>query len=155
MKKLILMLLPLLLSAGCIRQDDLRIHDIKDVSVSIGTAPSVNAVVVVENTLRREIRISDALFRVTDREGNEIGTLTVAGELRIPGKSITGLAVPLRVRLTNPMFGLGLLGNIEKSAQQLMVNGSARIKAGMFKKKLKVENMPLSEFLSIFTGGKE
>ncbi len=148
MKKLILLLFPLLMLAGCINEDDLKFHRVENLSVST----VVNAVIVVENSSGRNITVSDAMFRVFDRENNEIGILTVADELHLPKKSTTSLAVPIRIRLTNPLVGLGLLSNIEENARNMTVTGNFRVKAGMLKKNFKVNDMPLSEFLSIFEG---
>ncbi len=150
MRKLILLLLPMLALAGCIREDDLRFHRVENVSVSIGSTTTVNAIVVVENTSRRNVTLSDAELRVTDMDGNEIGIVTIAGELRIPKRSITDVAVPIRIRLSNPMLGIGLLSDIDRSAAKMKVNGSVRVKAGAMKKNIEVKNMSLSEFLSIF-----
>lgn len=152
MKKIVLLLLPLFLLAGCISEDDLRFHHVKDLSVSIGTTTVVNAVLVVENSSGRNVTVSDTLFHVFDHEGSEIATLTVTDELLLPRRSITSLTVPVRIRFVNPLLGLGVLSDIERSAEKMTVTGSFRVKAGALKKNFKVENVPLSEFLSIFEG---
>jgi hypothetical protein len=152
MKKLILLLLPVLVLAGCVSEDDLIFHRVEDLSVSLGSTTVVNAVIMVENTSRQNVRVNDAVFSIFDSGKNEIGTLTVADELLLPKKSVTSLRVPLRIRLTDPIAGLGLLSNIEENAGRMTVTGNVRVKAGMLKKKFKVKNVPLSEFLSIFEG---
>ncbi len=154
MKRLILLLLPLFMLASCIKEDDIKFHKLEDMSVSVGPTTVINAVVSVENSSRRNVRVSDAAFRVTDRENNEIGTVTVPGQLRIPKRSTTSIAVPIRIRLSNPLLGLGLLSDMEKNAKRLYVTGDVVVRAGLLKKKIKIKDMPLSEFMSIFTGEK-
>jgi predicted RecA/RadA family phage recombinase len=152
MRKPVIFLLSLLVLTGCIKAEDLQFRQVEDLSVSIGSTTAVNAVVVMDNNSGSNVRISDAMFHVTDMEGNEIGTVTVAGELLLPKRSTTSVAVPLRIRLSNPLAGLEMMSNIEENAKKMRVNGSAKVKAGILKKKFKVEDVPLSEIISIFTG---
>lgn len=153
MKKLIpLLIIAAALMTGCMREDAVKFHEIENISISVGSTVAVNTVLLVENTSGRKITLSDAVFHVSDAAGNEIGTVMVADELVLPKKSTVSLHVPVRIKLSNPFVGLSLVKNLSSEAPRLLVNGSAKIKAGGLRKKYKVENMPLSKFISIFEG---
>lgn len=152
MKKLIFAAAAVLVISlsGCIRQDAVKFHGVEDVSLSIGSTIGINARLSLENTSCRTIKVSDALFHITDINGNEIGTLFINETLVLPKKGVWSVDVPLKLRLANPLMGMALLRNIESEASRLSVTGSAVFKAGGAKKKYTVENMPISRFIYIF-----
>lgn len=137
---------------GCVKQDSVRILGLEDVSISLGSTTAVNAVVSVENSSGKKIKVSDALFHITDPLGNEIATLTLANDITLPRKSTSSVEVPVRLKLANPLGGIALLRNFEENAARMLVTGSAKLKAGGLGKKYEVNKMPLSAFIPIFGG---
>ena len=151
MKKLLLAVAaPLMLLASCIKEDSVKFHGIEDIQISVGSIVAINAVVSVENSSCSKIRLSDAMFYLTDPSGNEIAVLTVPEELVLPKKSTTSVTIPFRIKLTNPLAALSLIKDIERQAPRILVTGSTKLKAGALKKKYEVNKLPLSGFISIF-----
>lgn len=137
---------------GCMRKDAVIFRGVSDVDISLQGSPRMAAVLEVENTSNKNITLRDAAFRVTAKDGTLIGKVMVENDLFIPKRSVTSLYVPLKISIDNPLRALALLGDLEKSAPSLFVTGSVTVKAGCVRKKIEVNETPLSEVVKYFKG---
>ncbi len=136
--------------AGCVRQDAVKVREVESISLSVRDGVKVNAILRIENSAGRNIRISDVRFDVNDLRGNNIGELVVDEELVIPKKSVTSIFVPVNVHLKDTFGGLMMLRDIANITDRLLVSGSAQMKMGAVKKKITFTNVLLSDILAIF-----
>lgn len=136
--------------AGCVRRDAVKIREVESISLSMRDGVKINAILRVENSAGRNIRISDVHFDVNDLRGNNIGELVIDEELFVPKKSVTSIFVPVNVYLKDAFGGLMLLRDIANVTDKLLVTGSAQMKMGAVKKKITFNNVPLSDILAIF-----
>lgn len=142
----------LVLSTGCIRKDAVKILGISDVNVSLKGTPSVDFVLNAENTSGRNITISNAVLELSDAGENRIARIMAGSDIFIPKRSITEIAVPLRISIDNALAGLALLGNLEQNLKTLYVSGCVTVKAGCLRKNVKIERMLVSDFINRFGG---
>lgn len=137
---------------GCIREDAVVFRGVSDVDFSLKGSPRISAVLEAENKSNRNISLRDAAFSVTTPEGSTIGKVMLEDELFIPKRSVTSLYVSLKVSIDNPFKVLALLGDLENDSPTLFVNGSVTVKAGCIKKKIRVKEMPLRDFITRIQG---
>lgn len=136
--------------AGCVRQDAVKVKEVENISVSVRDGVKLNAILRVENSAGRNIKISDVRFDVNDLRGKNIGELVIDEELFIPKKSEISILVPVNVYLKDAFGGLRMLRDIAGIKDKLLVTGSAQMKMGVVKKKITFTNVLLSDILAIF-----
>lgn len=142
MKKILLIILAAAVS-GCSLRDKIRVTESPNIHVE--SVSHVVMTVGVENSSRRDIRITEGRFRLHTPNG-DIATALLQGEVVIPRRSNGTVALPLRVKFNNP---LAILGNV-LSNSELLISGEAVARMGAVRKKIRVENTPVSEFLDKF-----
>lgn len=145
-------LISLVISTGCIRPDAVKVLGISDVNVSLKGTPAVNFVLNAENTSGRNITLSNATLEISDVDNGRIARIIVGSNILLPKRSITNVNVPLRLSIDNPLAGMALLGNLEKSIKSLYVSGSVTVKAGCLRKNITIDRMLLTDFINRFGG---
>lgn len=141
---LLLLLMTALAASGCIRQDDISFHGVRDVDVRVQSSPRIRAVLDIENVSRHNITVSDAVCMITDADGNAIGKAMIEETLTLPKRSRIDLSVPVRITIENPLKGFAILADPDGNADYLRVSASATLKAGCLKKKIRIEDIPLA-----------
>lgn len=136
MRKFLIVAAVLLASCGGNLRDKIVVHPSADVRVE-----SLSKVVVectVENSTCHKIRLSAGRFRLHTRLG-DIATVLLNEEVTVPRRATTDLEIPLRIRFNDPLAALAL-------PEGAMISGEARVRMGPVRKKIRVENEPVSEF---------
>lgn len=145
-----------LAATGCVRRDDVSVVSVRVADFTIGTSPSVVLAAEVENRSGCDITVRDIAFMATDAAGETIGRVVGPEQVVVPRKSAGEVTVPLRIRLDSPLGILGLIGDWEDASRELRFSGGATVRAGLLKKRVKIEDMTLDELrdsLSEFAGG--
>jgi hypothetical protein len=96
----------------------------------------------VENSSCHKIRILDGRFRLHTAMG-DVATVLLQQEVTIPRRAVTELEIPVRVRFNDPLALLAL-------PKGLLVSGEAAVRMGPAKKKFRVADEPVSEFIDTF-----
>lgn len=139
-----------LLMTGCVKPDSVKIHKLENVSISLQGGTKISAIVLVENTLKRNITVRALDFVITDPAGTELAQMEVEDEVLVPKNGMSSVLLPIKVRLTDPVGGLRMLRDIDDISDRLRVTGTAMVKTGGIKKKYKFENVPLSNIIANF-----
>ncbi len=145
----LLVLLVVFLSACTTNFDEVRVEDFRVNNMAMESLSKINidASLKVNNPTKSLLTLKEADFDVL-MNGTVIAHLRMLGETEIPAKSADYQAVPMELKVTNMIAlltsGIDLQNiNIEK----FVVNGSLKVKAGMWSKTFPVENMTLEQLM--------
>jgi hypothetical protein len=138
MRKLLILAAAVLLAScgGNLRE---KLTLVGPVNVKAESLSKVVAVCTVENSSCHKVRVLDGRFTLHTGRG-AIATVILGEQLTVPRRAVTELAIPLRIRFNDPLAALGLPSGA-------MVSGEATVRMGPVRKKIRVENESLSEFI--------
>ena len=135
--RILLLSLPLLLLGSCIKQEDISLKEVENVSVQ--GFSRIDLTLKVENRSGSKLRVESARLDLR------------RGEMPlVPRKSVTSVPVTLRLKLSNPLGALGLMGDLKGMIPQLTVSGEITAKAGWARKKIRFDGVPFTDFLRTF-----
>ncbi len=145
--RILLLSLPLLLLGSCIKQEDISLKEVENVSVQ--GFSRIDLTLKVENRSGSKLRVESA--RLDLRRGEMPLVDLILGEpVLVPRKSVTSVPVTLRLKLSNPLGALGLMGDLKGMIPQLTVSGEITAKAGWARKKIRFDGVPFTDFLRTF-----
>ncbi len=144
--RILLLTLPLWLGS-CIKQDDIMLHEVENVSVQ--GFSRIDLTLKVENQSGSKLRIEDA--RLDLRHGEmSLVDLKLGQQVIVPRKSTSSIPVSLRLKLSNPLGALSMMSNLKSTLSQLTVSGEITAKAGWARKKIRFDKVPFTDFLRTF-----
>ena len=144
--RILLLALPLWLGS-CIKQDDITLHEVENVSVQ--GFSRIDLTLKVENSSGSKLRIEDARLDL-QRGQMSLVDLMLSQPVIIPRKSINSIPVSLRLKLSNPLGALSLISDLKSTVSQLTVSGEITAKAGWARKKIRFDQVPFTDFLRTF-----
>lgn len=149
MKKLILLILPLIALSSCkINPEDIYVNRIKDVDVSSASisVTQVGLITEIVNNSARKFKVTDA--KLTVKNGNKnIFYITLTDEIRIPKKTTKDIEIPLAIKY-NSLLGI-LSGIKDLNEKEFTVSGYIKIKSWIIKYNHDVKDMPLVDFIEM------
>lgn len=137
--------------ASCrIAPDDIRLEEVRDVQVEGVNLTQARVKLSLD-------MVNDSKMRVTVKEGElslhdgsrEVLEITIKEPVVLPRRSTTEVVVPLVIRFRG---GLGALSGLSKLAdhpENLLVSGSLHLKGAGLKKRYRINDMPLPDFLAL------
>ena len=145
--RLLLLMLPLMWLGSCIKQEDIILQEVENVSLQ--GLSRIDLSLKVENRSGSKLRVEEArmeLFRGT----MPLVDLMLSEPILIPRKSTSSIPVSLRLKLANPLGALSLMGDLKSTLSQLTVSGEVTAKAGWARKKIRFDGVPFTDFLRTF-----
>ncbi len=119
------------------------------VEVEVETASKADVGCRVQNCSAYRIRLLSARVRL-HYETENFATVLLAAPVEIAKCSEGYVRFPLRFRFANPLMALSA-ENIETlDWENMYVTGEAEVRAGLLKKKIRLKNYPVREFLTNF-----
>ncbi|MDR0667276.1 MAG: hypothetical protein LBF90_01495 [Prevotellaceae bacterium] len=144
-------LLPLALLSACttdfsgVRVDDFRVDSLRMASMS---TIRIHASLKITNPTRQAILLRTADFDVSVDDG-VFAHLRLLGEVPVPAGSSEFRPVPLELQITDwlAVIGFGKINadNLEKQLDKFVLNGDLHLKAGVWRRTLKVKNRTLKQ----------
>ena len=155
MKRGWLAIVPLLIAltlGSCVRPGDISVKDVEKVEMHGFSGADVT--LAVENRSGSNVRLQEAKLTLYDG-GNRVLDVLLMEEVRVLRKSLGSVTLPLRMKISDPMAALSLVGRLKQSPERFTVSGEAVAKAGWGRKKITFSRVPLEEILRIFGAGEE
>ncbi len=150
MRRLLILVMASLL-VGCISQNDVQIKDIKLTGATMeGLVPKIEAKLSIENKSRTTINIGDIALEVISNDGSKIADIAVADKFKIEGRTTTDVTLQGVVKLADPSILATLFSSgddMQEILSGLYITGSARVKAGLFSKKMKMGQIKVVDLL--------
>lgn len=143
----LLLILPLILLGSCIKQEDITLKEVENISVQ--GFSRIDLSLKVENQSGSKLRIEDARMELCRGE-MPLVDLMLSEPILIPRKSTSSIPVSLRLKLANPLGALSLMGDLKSTLSQLTVSGEITAKAGWARKKIRFDDVPFTDFLRTF-----
>ncbi len=137
MRKFLILAAVLLASCGGNVGDKIRVME--PLGWRVESLTKVVVECTIENSSCHAVRISDGRFRLHTATG-DVATVLLNEEVKASRRSVTELEVPLRMRFRDPLALLSLPSG-------LMVSGEVKVRIGPVRKKIRIENEPVSEFI--------
>ena len=138
MKKILILTLAVLFcSCGANLVDKITV--VSPVNWEVETLSRVRVVCSVDNSSCHAVHILEGRMRLY----TDMGTLATAmlGErVKIPRRAVSDVEIPLRVKFDNPLALLSMPAGVR-------VSGEATVRVGPVRRKIHVENKPVSEFI--------
>lgn len=123
------------------------------VSVDVESASKIAAECRVENCTAHKIRLISAKFTLHYPSEN-IATVMLAQPVEIAKCWGGEVVFPLRVRFANPLMALTAQNLEELDWDNIYVTGEGVVRAGVGKRKIRLNDYPVREFLSNFDPGR-
>lgn len=148
MKKILLLTLiaVTVLMSSCVNPDKISFGGIESIQIK-GVSTSQVGLDIGINTANRSshnITLTDLQIDVKRQGSNQLSILLREQSL-IPRKSAGMVTLPLTVRFNGILGALGAYSTLSKGLEGVTVSGHATVKAGWFKKKWDIPEMPLDE----------
>ena len=143
MKKVWIVAVFALAAVSCVRMEDISCDGVESVEVrSLGASRSLVEV---------SVRASNA-SGAADRGETTLLRASVDEKVRLPRRSEEAtVRIPVEIRFEGGLLGaLGAMGTLSSGARGTTVSGEVVLKAGMMRKKYKVERMDTDAFLRQF-----
>ena len=137
-------LLLLVVTYSCtVSSEDVRIDGMGGVEL-VGVTLS-QARLILKMTVANDSR---ARLTVRDEKG-EIARIAMDEEVVLKKKTATEIALPLTVRFTGGLGSVSAIPRLSADPGNLLLDGEIRVRGGSLGRKLKIQNMPLSDFLEM------
>lgn len=148
-KATIILLLALIITtvSGCVKQEDVTFHGIEDVRISYKGNIKIELLAHIENESGANVILKEANAVITDRLGNTLSELVVPDKVIVKRHSDGIVSIPVYMKISNIFAALALVNEIGDNPDALFVGGRAVVKAGLMRKKIKFEKMPLRKFM--------
>ena len=149
MKKVWIVAVFALAAVSCVRMEDISCDGVESVEVrSLGASRSL---VEVSNASGAAVSIVRADLTL-DRGETTLLRASVDEKVRLPRRSEEAtVRIPVEIRFEGGLLGaLGAMGTLSSGARGTTVSGEVVLKAGMMRKKYKVERMDTDAFLRQF-----
>ena len=144
MKKVWIVAVFALAAVSCVRMEDISCDGVESVEVrSLGASRSLVEVSAV-SIVRADLTL--------DRGETTLLRASVDEKVRLPRRSEEAtVRIPVEIRFEGGLLGaLGAMGTLSSGARGTTVSGEVVLKAGMMRKKYKVERMDTDAFLRQF-----
>lgn len=142
-----LLLLLVVLMSSCIKQGDISVKEIEDVSVR--SMSNVDMKLSVENLSGHNVKIESAKFRI-DKGDKPFMTILLRDRVVIPRRATSSVGMNWAIKMDNPLNALAMMGSLKKSLEGMTVTGEIVAKAGWGGKKIKLDAVPMSQILATF-----
>ena len=153
MKKVWIVAVFALAAVSCVRMEDISCDGVESVEVrSLGASRSLVEVSVrASNASGAAVSIVRADLTL-DRGETTLLRASVDEKVRLPRRSEEAtVRIPVEIRFAGGLLGaLGAMGTLSSGARGTTVSGEVVLKAGMMRKKYKVERMDTDAFLRQF-----
>ncbi len=153
MKKVWIVAVFALAAVSCVRMEDISCDGVESVEVrSLGASRSlVEVSVCASNASGAAVSIVRADLTL-DRGETTLLRASVDEKVRLPRRSEEAtVRIPVEIRFEGGLLGaLGAMGTLSSGARGTTVSGEVVLKAGMMRKKYKVERMDTDAFLRQF-----
>ncbi len=103
----------------------------------------------VDSDLRKDVEVKSMNGTIYYR-GREIGTTELDGKLVLPAKQEKSVAVPLRIKLTNPLVATSIMADAQNAIYDIMFDVEAEVKYRKAERIISRENVALYQFLPNF-----
>ncbi len=132
---------------SCVRSEDITITGVSNYELRLPSA--VNLAVGVENRSAHRLHLLscnvDAAYR-----GRKVMTAVLHEPVTVEKRFAGDVPVGLRLKVSDPLAGLAVMGDLQRSLPGITLTGEVVVKAGCMKRKIHLENEPLSQFLATF-----
>lgn len=133
---------------GCVDSQDVTINGIKNYELRLPTSAKLS--VGIENRSAHKLRLI-AFNLSVESGGRKVLGVTIPEPVTVPARFSGEVPLDLRLTLTDPLLGLSAAGNLRSGKTAgLTVSGEIVARAGWARKKIRVENEPISQILSKF-----
>lgn len=155
MKKSLLFsaVLSIVLLAGCVKENDVTFHGVDDVKISYKGNIKIEVLAHIENEAGSNITLKEASMWLTDKSGNRLTELVFPEKVVVPKRSDGIVSIPMYIKNSNLFGVLALVGEIGDNPDNVFVEGKVVVRAGLMRKKFKLERMTLQRFVSYVGGG--
>lgn len=140
-----------LLLTACVKADDVAFMGVRNVEMKKSTASQALVVVSVElrNDSRAKITLKSAELTL-QRAEQVLLEVSVDEPVTLPKRAVSTIDIPIRARFRGPFGALGLIPLLsEKGQQDVVANGTIRIKAGSASRTLRIDQMSLKELMRL------
>lgn len=147
MKNVILIIILGFCLASCANPDKVMFSG--PVEIEVETTSKADVGCRVENRSGHRIRLLSARFMLHYETGNFV-TVLLAGPVTITKRSEGYVWFPLRFRFADPLTALSA-DNLEAiDWENMYVSGECLVRSGLGRKKIRLDNYPVREFLTNF-----
>lgn len=146
MKKITLILLVALL-ASCVGRDDVSFTGVNSYELKLPSAVDVS--LGVENRSGTKLLLRSCELQVYYR-GNDFMKVTLAGPATVPAHFAGNVPLSFRLGMDNPLSALMVMGNPRRAAESMTVSGEIIVRAGIKRKKIKIDNQPVKQLMTSF-----
>ncbi|MBQ4278969.1 MAG: hypothetical protein IJC16_03315 [Rikenellaceae bacterium] len=140
------------LFASCIKAGDVQVLGIEGVSVQ--SLSRTDIALQVENRSSHKLTLREGRLRVNVK-GSPFAEVMLREPVLVGKRSQGTVNVPLQVRMTNPLMMLSMMAGPPADPSQITLSGELSLKGGCLKKKFRVEEMTLSDFIRTFGGNEQ
>ena len=144
-------LLLLVVTSSCtVSSEDVRIDGMGGVEL-VGVTLSQARLILkmtVANDSRARLTVRNGQLTVRDEKG-EIARIAMDEEVVLKKKTATEIALPLTVRFTGGLGSVSAIPRLSADPGNLLLDGEIRVRGGSLGRKLKIQNMPLDDFLEM------
>lgn len=152
MKKYGWLLLSVFLFASCVRMSDLSYGGIESVEVvSVGMNQSAfDLFVRASNTSGTNLSVVKAELTL-NRDGVRLAQAAVDEKVKLPKRFDGTVRIPVKIRIDGGLLGMASIASmLSNRGIGTTVSGEVVVKAGLAKKKFKIEDMDTGRFLRQF-----
>lgn len=152
MKKYGWLLLSVFLFASCVRMSDLSYGGIESVEVvSVGMNQSAfDLFVRASNASGTNLSVVKAELTL-NRDGVRLAQAVVDEKVKLPKRFDGTVRIPVKIRIDGGLLGMASIASVlSNRGIGTTVSGEVVVKAGLAKKKFKIENMDTGRFLRQF-----
>lgn len=152
MKKYGWLLLSVFLFASCVRMSDLSYDGIESVEVvSVGVNQSaVDLFVRASNASGTNLTVVKAELTL-NRDGVRLAQAEVDEKVKLPKRFDGTIRIPVKIRIEGGFLGVASIASVlSNCGVGTTVSGEVVVKAGLAKKKYKIEDMDTGRFLRQF-----
>lgn len=147
--KLLIISVLVVLLAACSTPRKLTVEG--PVEWRVETPSKLVVVGTVRNCSAHGVRVTDARLRLHYVAGDYV-TVLLGEPFHIARCAATAVEFPLRVRFADPLAMLTAAAMESLPVEKLFVTGEVAVRIGCVRKKIRVENTPLSQFLNNLAG---
>ena len=139
-----------LLFSSCLNLDSIKFVGVE--RIDIKSASKLDVGLEVWNGSKREIKIKSAGLELYYGDTHVL-SLLINREVIIPRESVDIIRIPIHMRLRAAVLATSIVSNMGRYKAMLTISGYVRVKVGVLSKKIRVKEMPISQFIDTFGVG--
>lgn len=133
--------------SSCVKEGDVQVTDVEYFGLSSPSKPDIT--VAIDNSSCHKIQIKSAKLDFY-KNGERFLKVLLIDKMVMPKCSETIIDLPVRISASDPLTAMGTLSDWRSDPHGITITGEVVAKAGMGRKKIKLRDVPISQFLSTF-----